>query len=340
MGVRVTPSCDPINSFYVSRAAGVQMSPEIAFGSGNYLVAWTDNRSGGMYYYIYCARVTPAGTVLDPNGVLLCRVDSINRFSPSVAFNGSRFFAVWLNFDTTSSITGRFINTSGQPSDSVRIYSSSDMAVTLRLAFDGTNFLVVWTEYTRSRTFLLKGQLISSSGSIIGSPFQIATANVSKGLMGLCYDGTNYFVTWTDNQVWGRKIDRNGNPLGPAFQVSNATNAQINCDVVAGANNRYLNVWTEYRTSYTDICGNVDVPINEITESNIVRKSKITLKNRIVRNTIDMKGVAGQQILLFDASGRLVGTTRNGRFDCRDLKCGVYFIEVPGGANFKVVKIN
>ena len=69
---RVAPDgtvLDP-SGILVSAAADYQSYPAVAFGGANYLVTWMDYR-GGTDYDIYAARVTPAGTVLDPSGIVV-----------------------------------------------------------------------------------------------------------------------------------------------------------------------------------------------------------------------------------------------------------------------------
>ncbi|MEO0095904.1 MAG: hypothetical protein ABIL66_08445 [candidate division WOR-3 bacterium] len=81
--MRVTPDCDTINSFYIyyDGPTPVQNSPDITFGGGNYFVIWGDGRS--LNYQIYGTRVTPAGSVLDPGGILLSRNPNANYSYPS-----------------------------------------------------------------------------------------------------------------------------------------------------------------------------------------------------------------------------------------------------------------
>jgi hypothetical protein len=76
-----------------------------------------------------------------------------------------------------------------------------------------------------------------------------------------------------------------------------------------------------------------------ITESHPKRISTISLKSSIVRNTIELNGAEGEKASIFNASGRKSGSTRNGRFDCRELETGVYFVKLSTGEQFKIIKI-
>jgi len=82
--------------FVVSGATGDQMTPSVARGPTNSLVAWQDAR-----FYpagIYAARVRDDGTVLDPNGV---RVDSADYDdeSPRVTATEDGFKVLWRRYE-------------------------------------------------------------------------------------------------------------------------------------------------------------------------------------------------------------------------------------------------
>jgi hypothetical protein len=68
-GTRVTPNgavLEP-NGMPVSTSSGGQLFPSVAFDGTNFMVGWLDSRSSE--WDIYGGRVTPAGTVLDPDGL-------------------------------------------------------------------------------------------------------------------------------------------------------------------------------------------------------------------------------------------------------------------------------
>jgi hypothetical protein len=68
-GARVNASGELIDSVNICIAddADERVEPWVAFNGTNYLVVWQDGRNAT--YDIYGARVSPAGTVLDPNGI-------------------------------------------------------------------------------------------------------------------------------------------------------------------------------------------------------------------------------------------------------------------------------
>lgn len=318
------------------------MYPDIEFGSSNYMVAWSDNRAGS-YYRIYAARVTPQGTVLDPTGIAVGPNTSTYQYQPSLACDGTRFFVIWGYATAPYAVTGRFINTDGSLTDTVRVASASTMVYNTRLVWSGVNYLVVWVEYVATGS-LVRGQLVAGNGTLIGSPFTIATGVYYYNSLGVKYDGYNYIINYITNttgtyQVWGNKYDTSGNPVGPAFRISQSNFACYYSDVVPGADNCYLNVWSEYRGTQYDIYGNLDIEIIGIEESTEHVTSNISLVSAFVIKTIKLKNAEGIEVSVFDVSGRRVGTTYTGEFDCQTLGKGVYFVKSAQGDEFKVIKI-
>ena len=97
-GIRVSPAgvvldSDPKeiykdNGFFQER-------PKVCSDGNGWLVIWQDGRpSAGLETDIYAARISPDGTVLDPQGILISSGVDWQR-DPVAAFDGQNYMIVW-----------------------------------------------------------------------------------------------------------------------------------------------------------------------------------------------------------------------------------------------------
>ncbi len=95
-GARVTPQGTVLDSLgiAIARAGGDQEYAALGFDGANSLVVWQFRRSGGRYWDIYGARVTPQGTVLDPAGIVISRAAG-DKENPALGFDGANSLVVW-----------------------------------------------------------------------------------------------------------------------------------------------------------------------------------------------------------------------------------------------------
>jgi len=98
----------------------------IAFGGGCYLAVWDDNDN------IWGVRIQPDGTVLDPNGFLICS-DSGQQVDPAVTSDGHRSLVTWTDGRTGNyDIYATFVDSAGN----VGLAENLTNPVTNRLSFD------------------------------------------------------------------------------------------------------------------------------------------------------------------------------------------------------------
>jgi MYXO-CTERM domain-containing protein len=151
-------------------------SPKVAFNGTNYLVVWSDPRGGSaaddVDTSIFAARVSTSGTLLDPLGIVVSDGTGIvqdqtglTKGHPAIAFDGANYLVVWMDIrDRSAQVYGARINPAGQvlDPDGFRI-STAAIEPTEPLpvpngqedptvAFDGTRFLVAWSDARRSLT--------------------------------------------------------------------------------------------------------------------------------------------------------------------------------------------
>ena len=95
VGVRVDKSGKVLDAkpFVISAAKDCQERPRIASDGKDFLVVWQDLRNG-KDYDLYAARVTPAGKVLDADGIAIS-AEAHNQAQAAVCFDGKAFQVLW-----------------------------------------------------------------------------------------------------------------------------------------------------------------------------------------------------------------------------------------------------
>jgi hypothetical protein len=243
--------------------AGNQGYASVAFDNDTtYLVVWAD-QFGTTSSNICGARVAQSGTVLDWNGGILISNATNAQENPAVAFDGTNYLVVWQDKrgGTYYDIYGQRVNTSGglvgsEITISSALYNQQSPGV----AFDGTNYLVVWQDRRGGSSYDIYGQRVNTSGGLVGSAITISNASGNQSAPSVAFDGTNYLVAWQDTSSYGYdicgiRVSTGGALVGSKITISNATNNQQSPSVAYG-NGYYLVAWQDYRNGTTcDIYG-------------------------------------------------------------------------------------
>jgi hypothetical protein len=139
--------------FAVSPAPGYPSTPVLAFDGTNYLVAWAQDAWAGQGYGIVAARVSTAGTVLDPGGIALCSVGGCGG-RLAAAWDGARYLVLWSDtrqHQTVHNIYGNRLSPAGELLDGDAVTGGwpvttgadvDELAPTL-VYFDG-EYLAAW----------------------------------------------------------------------------------------------------------------------------------------------------------------------------------------------------
>ena len=198
----------------------------------NELMAWPDDYNNGIVGQI----ISPSGALVG-SWFVIYTSSNPEDFS-SLAYGDGKYLATWNDYSNGPNWTfyGRLVSASGALLGGILSISQPVNGQDEQggsVAFDGTNFLVVWQFCSASNHYVTDGVFNSPSG-VMGTPFAIgqtvsSTRNVHGGAFAL-FNGTNYFVVWnldsglgsTNARIWniyGRFMTPSGAFLGNEFAI-------------------------------------------------------------------------------------------------------------------------
>ena len=231
-GTRVTGSgvvAEP-GGIQITTDPNIQSSPSVTWDGGQYLVAWQDARPITTTD-IYAARVAINGTVSDPNGFAVSTASG-SQSVPVPAGNGSGAFVVWKDRRTGSDqIVGARVTTGGTTTDTNGVVLAGGIAAkgTPVVAFNGTNFLVVWDEaWAGSGQDVLAERVTPGAAILDSTPIPVSDEPGNQDFPAVAAT-TDFFVAWRDRRslvdydVYGARITAAGalqDPTGIAIATT------------------------------------------------------------------------------------------------------------------------
>ena len=250
---RVSPSGVLLDStgIAVMVGEGYQQEPGVAFGGGNYLVAWQDDESG-----VHGARVTPAGEVLDRPGFAISTSGFGYYPKTAVAFDDTDFFVAWTDERSGDAIYGARVTTSGVVLDTAGIpVSTVDGGRAYpAAAFDGDNLLVVWTDGRGDWYSNIYGTRVTPEGTVLDSAgVPVSTGVYDQSAPSVAFDGTSYLAVWEDGRtggpfdIYGTRVTSSGTVLdSSAIPISTAEGLQWQ-PAIGFDGQAFLVVWVDSR---------------------------------------------------------------------------------------------
>jgi hypothetical protein len=255
---RVSPTgivLDP-NGMAVCNVSSTQWFPSVAYDGVNFLIAWGDWRGEAS---VLAARVTPTGSILDPNGRRISRLDEYADY-PRLTFGGANYLAAWVSGSSERDIRAARISTSCTPLDSVSflVTSAANPQHCPSVASSATSYLAVWEDLRNGPTDIY-GTRVSPASTVL-DPLGIAVSTAAgyQGSPAVASDGTNFLVVWGDQRsgdaIYGARVNPQGLVLDPnGIAISPVANGQYRPAVTFDGTN-FLVVWDDWRSG-GDICG-------------------------------------------------------------------------------------
>lgn len=179
------------------------MEVAIGFDGAQYLVVWSELYRPGKT--LVATRVTQTGKVLDPYGIVIDETCCARR--PVVSRQSDGFLIAWERHENVQTFVRAIRSDGSLPSPVTPVAASPSAAP--RLAFDGTNTLVVYSSWNE-----LYAVRVGPSGAVLDAPPRLV-GSASEG--DVAFQDGAYFVVWSGDTpngytLFGRHVGTDGVP--------------------------------------------------------------------------------------------------------------------------------
>jgi hypothetical protein len=218
----------PVVGYMVGRAV------DVAFDGTNYLLLYSEGTSNATPNPLRGMRISQSGGMLDtPGGGF--QIDAGSVYMGAVAYGSSSYLVVYSRYDDATSrhlLYGRLVTPAGNVAGEFPIGPRDQNELHPDVAFDGTNFLVVWQQQPFSGSSFSETSIAAarvSEAGVVLDPNGIVVSNTGKGSERprVTFGGGQYVVAWVDGRnstdytegfdIYGARVDTNGVLLdGPA----------------------------------------------------------------------------------------------------------------------------
>jgi hypothetical protein len=258
-----------INFIVNDDTTGIQAFPDMGIDENDRIVrVWQDYRNSfdtpDIYLQKSLANGTPDGAdikIYDETWNSLQQKPKVKNFS-----NGNRII-VWQDsrsgaldlyaqvYDSEINPVGANvkINTLGIPF----FNASPDIAVDA----DNMAFIIWSNSYFLGSIYRIKGQFITDQGELSGTNITIDSLDNSAEIVAVDFSNGEYIVTWGQQDgadpgnIFVRRFDENGNPLGDRFKVNDDPGSinQNSPTIAVDDRGDLLIAWTDLRNGAIDI---------------------------------------------------------------------------------------
>jgi hypothetical protein len=245
----------------VVASAYTENNPAVASDGTNFLVVWADTRNG-QSNDIYGSRISSAGAVLDPTGIVISSAP-FDQVTPAIAFNGAEYLVVWADRRGGPlgdlNLFGQRVQTDGTLDGAeINVVSTTNDQSHPDVAAAGSTWVVTWQD-GRSGTDAVFFGRVSSAGAVMdGTGVQVPVNANPQDLPAIACNGTtNCMIVWQEGALYSEdprasRIDPTAGTVIDTTPIALKTGGgrDLGPDVAFDGTN-YLAVWADARYIFT-----------------------------------------------------------------------------------------
>jgi len=263
-GARVTPGGTVVDTSGIPLVAvpAYQTAPAVAYDGTNVLLVWADTRND-ILGDVYAARVTSEGAVLDSAGFVISAASNWQG-SPGIAFGRDEALVVWhdMRVGTDVDVYGSRITSAGEVLDpsGVEISAIANNQWFPKVAFDGTNYLVVWVDAAGHANIF--GGRVGTDGSVLDPQGFLISDGEYEASPAVAFNGAHNAVVWYDlhpgaggYDIYAARVNGEGVLLDPLSIALSTSAIPQRRPKAASGEAEFLVVWDEIRDRSRGIHG-------------------------------------------------------------------------------------
>lgn len=251
-GARVSTSGSVLGEFSITTASGEQTRPAVAANGSTWLVAWEDAQTGAGE--VRATRVSSAGAVLDAGGLVIATGATSIRF-PEVACDGSQCLIAWNQGGGQGDVLGSLFDVAGATAGTAfTIISKTSDQTQPSIAFDGTNYLVAWSDRRQGSQYDVWAARVTTAGAVLDADgVQLVSASGDQRLPSVAFNGSQYLVAWHDATgdgfaVKGVRVSTAAALVGSVFTINDGAHDQ-RFPAVSTQGTRWVVAWEDDHTN-------------------------------------------------------------------------------------------
>lgn len=250
--------------------------PSVIFGGNRYFTVWMQKISGA--FKILGARVLPTGEVIDTIPTRISQNPAYNHWYPEVSAGNGVYLVSWeeeIQADVEYDVFAARVDTNGNLLDSTAI-TLCDLPFPqywTSVAFDDSNFFVVWMDARNGTNYAVYGARVSSDGVLLDPGGILIYPYATHP--SISFDGTNYLIVYegwedlndTTPNIYASKISPSG-LIDTTFKIVDME-VQNYYPAVCFDGTNYVVAWEDLRTDlFSDVYGARVTPQGQVLDPN------------------------------------------------------------------------